>query len=85
MSFHLDIITPAGKVYEDQVESLQAAGLEGGFEVYTGHQPMLIALKEGALRVRKDGKENIFKCASGILEINTEHQVMVLVDAAVPN
>ncbi len=85
MSFKLDIVTPAGKVYEDTVESLYAAGLQGGFEVYTNHQAMLTALKDGELRVRKSGKEDVFKCGSGILEVKPDHQVLVLVESATTN
>lgn len=82
MSFSLSILTPEGKVYEDTVDSLLAPGLQGGFEIYSNHQAMLAALKAGMLRVRKDGKENTFNCASGILEVKPDHQVLVLVDSA---
>lgn len=83
MSYYLDIITPSGKIFENTVDSLYASGLQGGFEVYSNHQAMLTALKEGDLRVRREGKEIIFKCASGILEVKPDHQVIVLVDSAV--
>ena len=82
MSYSLSIVTPAGKVYEDIVDSLYASGQQGGFEVYTNHQAMLAALIDGDLRVRKDGKETVFKCSSGILEVRPDHQVLVLVDSS---
>lgn len=81
MSYPLSIITPAGKVYDDVVDSLYASGLTGGFEVYANHEAMLTALKEGELRVRKAGKEEVYNCASGVLEVKPDHQVLVLVDA----
>lgn len=83
MSFQLDIVTPEGKVFENTVESLFANGLEGGFEVFSLHEPMLVALKDGDLRVRINGKETTFKCGSGILEVKPDHQVLVLVDSSI--
>ena len=82
MSYPLSIVTPSGMVYENIVDSLYASGLQGGFEVYTNHQAMLVALTDGELRVRKEGKESVFKCSSGILEVRPDHQVLVLVDSS---
>ena len=82
MSFQLTIVTPTGKVYEDKVDSLFAPGLLGGFEVYPNHEAILSALSDGKIRVRKDGKEDVFTTASGILEVKPDHQVLVLVDQA---
>ena len=84
MSFQLSFITPAGKVLEDTVDSVSAPGLEGGFEVFSGHMSMVAALKEGKIKVRKNGKEEIFNTASGILEVMPDHNVLVLVDSADP-
>ena len=80
--FQLSILTPSGKVFEDNVESVAAPGLEGGFEVYSGHMPFLSALKAGAVRVRKEGKEQSFTIDSGVLEVNATHNVLVLADQA---
>ncbi len=82
MSFQLSILTPAGKVYEDTVDSVSATGLEGGFQVLTGHMALLAALKEGQLKVRKADKEQVFTAASGIFEVMPDHNVLVLVDSA---
>ena len=82
MSFKLSIITPAGIAFEGAVDSLAVSGLEGGFEVFSNHTSMLAALKEGAIKVRKDSGEQIFKAASGILEVMPDHNVLVLVDSA---
>jgi F-type H+-transporting ATPase subunit epsilon len=82
MSFQLSIITPQGKAFEGQVESLSAPGLEGGFEVYTGHAAIVSALKEGKLKVRHGGQEQVFTTASGVLEVAPDHNVTVLVDSA---
>ena len=82
MSFKLSVITPSGIIFEDTVESVAAPGLEGGFEVFTNHTSMLTALKEGKIKIRKSGGEQIFNAASGILEVLPDHNVLVLVDSA---
>lgn len=80
--FKLSVITPLGKVFEDTVTSLAAPGLTGGFEVYSNHMPMICALKTGAIRIRKSAlaKEQAIKIDSGILEVNADHDVLLLAD-----
>jgi ATP synthase F1 epsilon subunit len=79
--FQLSIITPAGKVFEDNVESLAAPGLMGGFEVYSHHMSMLVALKEGSVRIRKEGKDiKSLTIDSGVLEVDANHNVLLLAD-----
>ena len=81
--FQLAIITPSGKVFEDNVDSISALGVDGGFEVFSGHVPMLIALKDGQIKIRKSGgKDQIINTASGILEVNQNHDVIALLDSA---
>ena len=79
--FQLSIVTPAGKVFEDSVESVVALGVEGGFEVFAKHQPMVCALKAGPVRVKKEGKDfKSFTIDSGVLEVDAAHNVLVLAD-----
>ena len=82
MSFHLSIITPQGKVFDDTVDSVAVTGYEGDFEVYTKHAFIVSALKAGKIKVRKDG-EKVFTTSSGILEVvPPEHNVTILVDSS---
>ncbi|MBI3602747.1 MAG: ATP synthase F1 subunit epsilon [Candidatus Omnitrophica bacterium] len=78
--FQLSIVTPSGKAFEDAVNSLAAPGLMGGFEVYSGHMPILCALKAGVVRIRKEGKEQSLTIDSGVLEVNASHNVLLLAD-----
>ncbi len=79
--FQLSVVTPSGKVFEDTIESVVAPGLEGGFEVYSRHAPIVFALKEGLVRVKKEGKDiKSFTIDSGVLEVNANHDVLVLAD-----
>lgn len=79
--FKLSIVTPSGKFFEDTVESVAAPGLLGNFEVYSNHAPMLVALKGGVVRLRKDGKDvKSLTIDSGVLEVDASHQVLLLAD-----
>ncbi len=82
MSFRLSIITPQGKAFDGPVDSVAAPGLEGAFEVYSGHAAIVYALKDGKLKVRHGGSEQVFTTASGVLEVAGDHNVTVLVDSA---
>lgn len=83
MSFQLSIVTPSGKAFDDLVDSVALPGSEGGLEVYSGHMPMVVALVDGKLKIRKAGVVQEFTTASGILEVMPDHNVLVLVDSAV--
>ena len=84
MSFKLSIITPAGRAFEGDVHSIAAPGLEGGFEVYGGHTPMVVALKPGQFTIRATAGVSTLALSDGILEVSVDHDVLVLADRAVP-
>ena len=82
MSYQLTIVTPNGKIFDGPVDMLMAPGKAGGFGVLGGHAPMLSALKPGALKVTHQQREDFFGIASGVLEVNQQHQVLILTNAA---
>ena len=81
--FKLSIITPAGLAFEGDVNSIAAPGLEGGFEVYGGHTPMVAALKPGKFTIRAAAGVSTLAVSDGILEVSVDHDVLVLADRAV--
>jgi F-type H+-transporting ATPase subunit epsilon len=83
MSFKLSIVAPAGKIFEDTVDSIAVMGTEGAFEVYSGHMPLVSTLKAGRARVRRAaGREIAYQITSGILEVDLQHNVTLLADQA---
>lgn len=80
MSFKLTIVAPSGKIFEDTVDSIAVTGLEGAFEVYSRHTPLIASLKPGHARVRKAKQETTYEITSGILEVDLEHNVTLLAD-----
>ena len=82
MSFKLSIVSPSGRIFEDTVDSIAVPGTEGGFEVYSKHMPFISSLKAGPVRVRQSGKITAYEITSGILEVDCEHNVILLADQA---
>ena len=78
----LQIVTPEGRVFSDQVDLVVVPGSEGELGVLSLHAPLLTALKPGELRYVKDGQEHIFAVGGGLLEV-TQDSVAVLSDLAV--
>ncbi len=82
MSFKLSIITPEGPVFDGEADSILAPGLLGVFEVLAGHAPMMTALKKGHARIKQQSKILNLSIDGGILEVDANHQVLVLADQA---
>ncbi len=81
--YHFSIITPNGKVFDDQIQSLTAPGVMGSFGILASHAPMVNLLKEGILKIKKEDTIQYYKINSGILEVGPKGEVVVLCDEAV--
>ncbi|HBO97358.1 MAG TPA: ATP synthase F1 subunit epsilon [Candidatus Omnitrophica bacterium] len=82
-TYSFSIVTPNGRVLEERVESLVAPGVEGSFGVWAGHAPMVAALKNGPLTLKKAGEERYYSTSAGILEVSGQGNVLLLCDYAV--
>jgi len=47
----VEIITPEVEVFKGEAEAVQFPGLDGSFQVLSGHAPIISALVEGELKV----------------------------------
>lgn len=83
-NFKLSIITPDGQAFSGQAESVLAPGQSGWLGVLAQHAPMVSALAPGRLKVVQEGQEKNFDIQSGILEVDSAHNVVVLIDQANP-
>jgi F-type H+-transporting ATPase subunit epsilon len=77
----LDIVTPQGLVFSEEVDEVTAAGTEGEFGVLPGHVPFVTTLKIGMLTCKKGGEMKYFFVNWGYAEIGAE-KVMILADSA---
>lgn len=82
MATFLEIVTPAGKIFADDVDIVVVPGSEGELGVLSAHAPLVTALQPGELRYEKDGEDHSIAVGAGILEV-TPKTVAVLSDMAV--
>src|SRR5260370_28604838 len=78
----LEIVTPEGRAYQDDVDMVVLPGSDGELGIYPAHVPLMTQLVPGELRIFKDGKQTELVVGSGFAEI-TQTQVSVLTDSAI--
>lgn len=77
----LDIVTPQGLVFSEEVDEVTASGTEGEFGVLPGHVPFITTLKIGMLTSRTGNETKYFFVNWGYAEVGFE-KVMILADSA---
>ncbi len=77
----LEIVTPYGLIFSEEVEEVTATGSEGEFGVLPGHVPFVTTLKIGMLTC-KTAKGNVFFFVNwGYAEVGHD-KVLILADSA---
>lgn len=77
----LSIVSPAGKAFEGDAESVVAPGREGSLGVLVHHAPMIAALRPGVCTVKAGGETAIFFTGEGVIEVS-HGETVLLVDEA---
>ena len=78
----LEIVTPEGKVYSDDVEMVTLPGSEGEMGIFPLHVPLMTQITAGELAVRKAGQDFFLAVGEGFAEITGDH-VTILTDMAI--
>jgi F-type H+-transporting ATPase subunit epsilon len=81
-SFHLEIISPEGVTYNDEVQEVILPTTTGEIAILPSHAPLFTKLSEGEATVIKDKKEINIAIFGGFVEV-TRQKVSVLSDFAV--
>jgi F-type H+-transporting ATPase subunit epsilon len=77
----LEIVTPYGSIFSDDVDEISAAGSEGEFGVFPQHAPFITMLKTGMLTCKKGSENLIFFVSGGYAEVGPD-RVVILGDSA---
>jgi F-type H+-transporting ATPase subunit epsilon len=77
----LEIVTPEGRAYSEEVAMVVLPAIEGEIGVYPAHVPLMTQLLPGELRILKEGKTTELVVGSGFIEV-TGDSVSVLTDSA---
>ncbi len=78
---HLKIITPEKIVFENDVDSITAQGVNGSFGILPDHIPFMAALDVDTAEVLKDGNKIIFSIIGGAFQFK-QNEAIILTEAA---
>ena len=80
---HLEIVTPQGQIFNDDVSSVVLPGSEGEFGVLPNHASLVSLLKAGIIDIEdKHKKHDVVAINWGYAKID-EGKVVILADGAV--
>ena len=80
--FAVEVLTPEGEVYSDEVEMLSTRTAVGSIGILAGHEPVLAMLEPTELRLYKSESEIVrFAQAEGYMQF-AENRALVLVEEA---
>ena len=82
MHLHLEIVTPAARVYSDQVEAVTMQGVEGQLTILPQHIRLMTQLVPGEMVVHKDGQDQFLAVGGGLATV-TADRVSILTDMAI--
>lgn len=79
----LEIVTPEGVIFDDEVKQVTVPGSEGEFGVLAGHAAVVSLLNAGVVTIeRKDGREVQVAINGGYIKVE-EGKTLCMVDGAV--
>jgi F-type H+-transporting ATPase subunit epsilon len=78
----LEIVTPDGTIYSEDVDMVTLPGVEGQMGVYPRHVPLMTQMVPGEVIARKDGHDYFLAVGEGLIEIISDH-VAILTDMAI--
>jgi F-type H+-transporting ATPase subunit epsilon len=77
----LEIVTPEGVTYSEDVEMVTLPGSEGEMGVYPNHVPLMTQVTAGEVAARRNGRDEFLAVGEGFVEITGE-RVAILTDMA---
>ena len=84
--FRVEVLTPEGEVFNDEVEMISTRTTAGTIGVLAGHQPLLAMLDPTELRLyRSDSDVVRFAQAEGYMQMTGEHALLLVEEAHAPD
>lgn len=78
----LEIVTPEGRTYSDDVDMVTLPGTEGEMGIYPMHVPLLTPVVTGEVIVRKGMESMLLAIGEGFAEI-TATKISIMTDMAI--
>ena len=83
MRLQLDIVTPEGTAFSEDVDMVTLPGVAGEIGVLPGHVRLITQLVPGEIIVNRDGRDTFLAVGEGLVEI-TGTRVAIVTDMAIP-
>lgn len=80
-TLRLEVITPGGVVFRDDVDYVEAPGVFGYIGILPGHAPLLYQIRSGRLQYRQGEEDHFLAVHWGFLEV-LDDTVTVLAETA---
>src|SRR6476469_1480998 len=81
MTIRCEIVSQDKTVFQGDVDVVVLPGVAGEMGILPHHAPVLTILKYGVIKIRQNGKEELFTVAGGMAEVQPDI-VTILADAA---
>ena len=83
-SFPVEVLTPEGKVFDDEVEMVSTRTTTGSIGILANHAPLMAILEPTELRLYKSESDVVrFAQGEGYLQV-VDNSALVLVEDAIP-
>jgi F-type H+-transporting ATPase subunit epsilon len=84
--FHVEVLTPEGEVFNDEVEMLSTRTAVGSIGILAHHEPLLAMLDPTELRLYKSESDVVrFAQGEGYLQMTGERALVLVEDATAPD
>lgn len=84
-TMHVEVVSAESAVLSCDATELYARGIDGQIGILPGHQPALIALDDGPVKiVHEDGSVDLIAVHRGLLFVDADKRCIVLADIAEP-
>ena len=81
-TLNLQIVTPEGTVYSEEVEMVGLRSAEGQIGILPNHIRLMTQMVPGEMMVRKDGRDEFLAVGEGLVEV-TGDRVSIATDMAI--
>ena len=81
MTIQCEIVSQDRTVFQGDVDIVILPGTSGEMGILPHHAPVLTILKNGVIKIRREGKEELFTVAGGVAEVQPDI-ITILADGA---
>jgi F-type H+-transporting ATPase subunit epsilon len=77
MTLRLEVVSPEGRIFTDDVDMVVVPGIEGELGILPHHTPLVTALGTGELRIRQSGAVQFMLISGGFVEVRPDKVVVM--------